>query len=610
MAKASLYDAISLINNHLDSELNTAIENNIIKLLARTQLPVNQLILHLKSLIFLGKEKGYLTIDEVKAILKKTNTEYPELIGKELLQLLEDLSIPVLENDPEEEDFASPDEGETATFSEDDDDIDENLFWDPQDESTVDPQDLYQRDMRKFTLLNRQDEVDLAKQMEEGMKEMLQSLAHCPRILELIEREFLKVECGFLKASDMIMGFIEPNASLSLEEEEVPFEDGIKKEPLGSKLDWAEMTRRFNAIFYLKDLALQSLQSFGRADQRSQRVLNKLAECLVKFKLSSSLIDNMAAALKNLQKEVQGYQDLLEKLKPQDDNPSATKAYNLAFIVQQKKRLELQKKFGLTFEDINELHQNLLKGEAKIKQAKKEMIEANLRLVFPFAKKYIHRGLQFLDLIQEGNIGLMKAVDKFDYRRGYKFSTYATWWIRQAMQCSVNEQGQTIRLPIHVTENLNKLNRVSRKMWQDQGREPTLEELAQETGIPKKKIRAMHHIAKEPVPIEVPSDNNETVNLGDYLKDTTFLSPFNATTSLGLHNAIQKALSLLTPREAEILRCRFGIDTDQELTLKETGEKFNLSRERIRQIEAKALDKLQEFNCSKELKSYLEEEKE
>jgi RNA polymerase primary sigma factor len=508
---------------------------------------------------------------------------------------------------------------------------------------TTDPVRMYMREMGTVDLLTREGEIEIAKRIEEGMRDLLAASVVYPKTVEFVIDYHQMVKDGEKKINDFLTGFLEemeevPSAgpgSQRAKDEAAAAEESDDETPSGP--DMVEVQRRMTNLKRQYNKTLKVIDSKGRHSKEANAEFKKVGEIFQFLKFSPRMFDDIASIAReglamirakekfiqeqlvrnarmprkdfiatytdnltkvrwvdSLMKEKKYKKDLLEKVK-QD------------VVIAQKDIIELETRVGLSVKEIKEINRNMSMGETKMRRAKKDMVEANLRLVISIAKKYTNRGLQFLDLIQEGNIGLMKAVDKFEYRRGYKFSTYATWWIRQAITRSIADQARTIRIPVHMIETINKLNRVSRQMMQDMGREPTPEELSKELDMPEDKVRKVLKIAKEPISTETPIGDDEDSSLGDFIEDTVIESPLQNATEDSLHFATDDVLGSLTAREAKVLRMRFGIGMNTDHTLEEVGKQFDVTRERIRQIEAKALRKLRHPSRSSHLKSFLDE---
>jgi RNA polymerase primary sigma factor len=508
---------------------------------------------------------------------------------------------------------------------------------------TTDPVRMYMREMGTVDLLTREGEIEIAKRIEEGMRDLLAASVAYPRTVEYVIDYHQMVKDGEKKINDFLTGFLEemeevPSAgpgSQRAKEEAEAAEESDDDAPSGP--DMQEVQRRMTNLKRQYNKTLKTIESKGRHSKEANADFQKLGEIFQFLKFSPRMFDDIASiarsGLSNIREKekfiqeqlvrnarmprkdfLASYTDNLTKVRWVDSLMKEKKykkdlleKVKQDVVIAQKNIIELEQRVGLSVKEIKEINRSMSMGETKMRRAKKDMVEANLRLVISIAKKYTNRGLQFLDLIQEGNIGLMKAVDKFEYRRGYKFSTYATWWIRQAITRSIADQARTIRIPVHMIETINKLNRVSRQMMQDMGREPTPEELSKELDMPEDKVRKVLKIAKEPISTETPIGDDEDSSLGDFIEDTVIESPLQNATEDSLHFATDDVLASLTAREAKVLRMRFGIGMNTDHTLEEVGKQFDVTRERIRQIEAKALRKLRHPSRSSHLKSFLDE---
>jgi RNA polymerase primary sigma factor len=517
---------------------------------------------------------------------------------------------------------------------------------------TTDPVRMYMREMGTVELLTREGEIAIARRIEEGLDSVRRALAAYPPTVELMLRTYEPVKGGQGRLADIIVGFVDPNApdviaepvnpklaaaakeELEGEEDE---EGSEEEEAVDTGPDPEEAARRFASIAKAYAQTLKALDDKGGRDPRAAKLRKKLADELMELKLAPKMFDQLIGQLRSHLNEVRSIEkgvmqlcvrdagmprsDFIETFPRNETNlhwldkhvrakrkhSAALGRMREAIEKHQLKLRDIEKRTHLTINEVKEINREIAVGEAQARRAKKEMVEANLRLVISIAKKYTNRGLQFLDLIQEGNIGLMKAVDKFEYRRGYKFSTYATWWIRQAITRSIADQARTIRIPVHMIETINKLNRISRQMLQEMGREPTPEELAVRMEMPEDKVRKVLKIAKEPISMETPIGDDEDSHLGDFIEDTSVESPIESATTQSLRETTHSVLAGLTPREAKVLRMRFGIDMTTDHTLEEVGKQFDVTRERIRQIEAKALRKLRHPSRSEQLRSFLED---
>jgi RNA polymerase primary sigma factor len=604
----------------------------------------------LKLLIARGKEQGYLTYAEVNDHLPSEIVD-PEQI-EDIVNMINDMGIPVYEKAPDAESMLLADTASTP----DEEAVEEAaaalVAVDAEFGRTTDPVRMYMREMGTVELLTREGEIRIAKRIEEGLDAVRSALAMYPATYDLLLRQYEPVKTGQNRLIDIIVGFVDPNApdeiaqpqnarlelareAAATNEDEETDEEGEEEEALETGPDPEEAARRFATITRLYNQVINALTTKGVKDPKTLKLRKKLAAEFMELKLAPKmfemLIDNLrdhVAEIRLLEKEIMmicvkqagmprkdfigtfpknetNLRWLHKHLKAKKKHSSALARLKEEIEKRQKKLQQLEGVRHLSINDIKEINREVSIGEAKARRAKKEMVEANLRLVISIAKKYTNRGLQFLDLIQEGNIGLMKAVDKFEYRRGYKFSTYATWWIRQAITRSIADQARTIRIPVHMIETINKLNRISRQMLQEMGREPTPEELAVRMEMPEDKVRKVLKIAKEPISMETPIGDDEDSHLGDFIEDTSVDSPIDAATMESLRETTHAVLAGLTPREAKVLRMRFGIDMNTDHTLEEVGKQFDVTRERIRQIEAKALRKLRHPSRSEQLRSFL-----
>jgi RNA polymerase primary sigma factor len=607
----------------------------------------------LKLLIARGKEQGYLTYSEVNDHLPNEIVD-PEQI-EDIVNMINDMGITVYEKAPDAESLLLSD----TAVSSDDDDTDEAAAAlatvDSEFGRTTDPVRMYMREMGTVELLTREGEIRIAKRIEEGLDQVRSALATYPGTYQTLFAAWKPVEAGTTRIVDVITGFIDPNApdeiaspntktaatARKAEKDDDDAEDKDDEEDeavIDTGPDPEEARQRFASLLKLHGRALTALDKHGTQHRTSTQLRKALAGEFMELKLSPKMFDTLTFGLRETVTDIRrnerqimaicvretgmsrrefiaSFPDNETDLDWVDKQARSKRKYAAALGAQKEDILRLQRKLAaiekhahLTITDIKEINRRMSLGEAKARRAKKEMVEANLRLVISIAKKYTNRGLQFLDLIQEGNIGLMKAVDKFEYRRGYKFSTYATWWIRQAITRSIADQARTIRIPVHMIETINKLNRISRQMLQEMGREPTPDELAKRMEMPEDKVRKVLKIAKEPISMETPIGDDEDSHLGDFIEDATVASPIESATSEGLRETTHGVLAGLTPREAKVLRMRFGIDMNTDHTLEEVGKQFDVTRERIRQIEAKALRKLRHPTRSDQLRSFLIED--
>ncbi|MGB3270935.1 MAG: RNA polymerase sigma factor RpoD [Rhodanobacter sp.] len=616
----------------------------------------------IKALISKGLEQGYLTYAEINDHLPDDIVD-PEQI-EDIMAVLKGVGIEVHDAAPDTDtisDSAAPGGG-----SGDDDSAAEEAVAllsavDAEVGRTTDPVRMYMREMGTVELLTREGEIAIAKRIEEGLGQVQTALASFPLTIELLLEEYDQHLDGKRRLSEILAGFLdlEEAADLARKEKEAAAaeaaEQGLDEESDGdedddddssdeeeagpSGPDPEEVKRRMELLreYYAK-FQKAAPKAASITDKKIVKLRDQMAEEFLKLKLPSALIDGFVRKLREVVGDIRHHErvlldifvkqvkmpkaEFIKAFPSNEGNPEWVaelsrkrqkwspniKTYREAIDAEQEKLAAIERKLFLPLIDIKDINRAMASGEAKARRAKKEMVEANLRLVISIAKKYTNRGLQFLDLIQEGNIGLMKAVDKFEYRRGYKFSTYATWWIRQAITRSIADQARTIRIPVHMIETINKLNRISRQMLQQFGREATPEELAKEMEMPEDKIRKVLKIAKEPISMETPIGDDEDSHLGDFIEDGNASSPIDSATETGLMETVRDVLAGLTPREAKVLRMRFGIDMNTDHTLEEVGKQFDVTRERIRQIEAKALRKLRHPSRSEQLRSFLDVE--
>ena len=592
------------------------------------------------ELIEKGREQGYLTYADVNDHLPEDISD-PDQVD-EIIGMINDLGLQVHETAPDADTLM-------LAESEDSDDIaleqaaEALAAVENETGRTTDPVRMYMREMGTVDLLTREGEIEIAKRIEEGMRDLLHASVHYPRTVEFVIDYHQMVKDGEKKINDFLTGFLEemehvpsagPGSQRAKEEAEKAEESD---EEVSNGPDLKEVQRRMTNLKRQFNKTMKVVDSKGRTSKEAQAEYKKLGQIFQFLKFSPRMFDDIAiiarSGLSNIREKEKFIQEQLVKkarmprkdfIKNFTENLTKVKwvdalqkekkykkdlleAVKQDVVIAQKDIIEIENSVGLSVKEIKEINRKMSMGETKMRRAKKDMVEANLRLVISIAKKYTNRGLQFLDLIQEGNIGLMKAVDKFEYRRGYKFSTYATWWIRQAITRSIADQARTIRIPVHMIETINKLNRVSRQMMQDMGREPTPEELSKELDMPEDKVRKVLKIAKEPISTETPIGDDEDSSLGDFIEDTVIESPLENATEESLHFATDDILGSLTAREAKVLRMRFGIGMNTDHTLEEVGKQFDVTRERIRQIEAKALRKLRHPSRSSHLKNFLDE---
>ena len=603
----------------------------------------------LKLLIIRGKELGYLTYADVNDHLPEEIIDSDQI--EDIIQMINDMGIQVLEEAPDSDELLLsdnvPDEEavEAATAL---------VLSNVESEigRTTDPVRMYMREMGAVELLTREGEIDIAKRIEDGINQVQTSVSEYPEAITYLLEQYNLVESGQVRLSDIITGFVDPNAEevteelpedledseaeIEIDDSDDEDEDGDSSADEDVSIDPEVARAKFAELQEQHNKTSEAIKKYGRGHKKAQKEIENLSEIFKQFRLVAKQFDILVNNMRSMMDRVRAHERVIMKIcveqckmpKKQFMNYFTGNENNMdwynkaltsksAFAVNLKDFEEqiaaqvnllqqIETETNLSIEQIKDINRRMSIGEAKARRAKKEMVEANLRLVISIAKKYTNRGLQFLDLIQEGNIGLMKAVDKFEYRRGYKFSTYATWWIRQAITRSIADQARTIRIPVHMIETINKLNRISRQMLQEIGREPTPEELSERMQMPEDKIRKVLKIAKEPISMETPVGDDEDSHLGDFIEDTALEQPLDAATSESLRSATRDILSGLTPREAKVLRMRFGIDMNTDHTLEEVGKQFDVTRERIRQIEAKALRKLRHPSRSDVLRSFLE----
>nr|WP_088921727.1 RNA polymerase sigma factor RpoD [Granulosicoccus antarcticus] len=587
----------------------------------------------LKELIKKGKEQGFLTYAEVNDHLPEGIVD-PEQV-EEIIAMIADMGISVGEVAPEADSLILSDKNSSA----DDDAADEAAAVlatvDGEFGRTTDPVRMYMREMGTVELLTREGEIEIAKRIEDGLKQVLRALGTYPETINLLLERYQQFQEEQLRFTDIIINFAETSEEIKVAKP--PSDDDDDDEVVDTGPDMEEIQRRMMAMQKAYGKALKAIDAAGGIqDAASKEEMEQVSAIFLEFKYAPAFVITLVGGLRGQVERIRSLERqirdmcvkqckmprsaFIQSFPGHETDPgwldsviSNKKPYTKALEERRTEIELLQTRIQqicvsslLPITDIKEINRKMSIGEAKARRAKKEMVEANLRLVISIAKKYTNRGLQFLDLIQEGNIGLMKAVDKFEYRRGYKFSTYATWWIRQAITRSIADQARTIRIPVHMIETINKLNRISRQMLQVMGREATPEELAEKMEMPEDKIRKVLKIAKEPISMETPIGDDEDSHLGDFIEDNNILSPVETATGLGLGETTHEVLASLTPREAKVLRMRFGIDMNTDHTLEEVGKQFDVTRERIRQIEAKALRKLRHPTRSEQLRSFLD----
>jgi RNA polymerase primary sigma factor len=590
----------------------------------------------LKDLIARGKEQGFLTYAEVNDHLPNDIVD-PEQI-EDIVNMINDMGITVHEKAPDAESILLSD----AAVSNDDDAQEEAeaalASVDAEFGRTTDPVRMYMREMGTVELLTRQGEIEIAKRIEAGLNKVKWHMTHFPPTIDLLLGVADKVFAEETRMQDFVVGFIDPNEPEEIKPPAPKTDDDDDDEVVDTGPDPEEVKRRVKIIRRLHKRSNTNIEKYGLKDKKTVKSQGEMADQLFELKLAPKLFDLLVRSLRGQVAIIRRQERLIMQIcvrdarMPRKDFLSSfpKSETDLTWIEKhirakrkhsstlaklkddvlraQRKLIGVEEQTRLSIAEIKEINRQMSIGEARARRAKKEMVEANLRLVISIAKKYTNRGLQFLDLIQEGNIGLMKAVDKFEYRRGYKFSTYATWWIRQAITRSIADQARTIRIPVHMIETINKLNRISRQMLQEMGREPLPDELAERMEMPEDKVRKVLKIAKEPISMETPIGDDEDSHLGDFIEDQTVHSPVDSATSQGLKETTHNVLAGLTPREAKVLRMRFGIDMNTDHTLEEVGKQFDVTRERIRQIEAKALRKLRHPTRSDQLRSFLIED--
>ena len=605
----------------------------------------------LKLLVTRGKEQGYLTYAEVNDHLPEDIVDSDQI--EDIIQMINDMGIQVMEEAPDADDLMLAEN----TADEDAAEAAAQVLSSVESEigRTTDPVRMYMREMGTVELLTREGEIDIAKRIEDGINQVQCSVAEYPEAITYLLEQYDRVEAEEARLSDLITGFVDPNAEEDLaptathvgselsqedldDDEDEDEEDGDDDSADDDNSIDPELAReKFAELRAQYVVTRDTIKAKGRSHAAAQEEILKLSEVFKQFRLVPKQFDYLVNSMRVMMDRVRTQERLIMKLcveqckMPKKNfitlftgNETSDTWFNAAIAMNKpwseklhdvseevhralQKLQQIEEETGLTIEQVKDINRRMSIGEAKARRAKKEMVEANLRLVISIAKKYTNRGLQFLDLIQEGNIGLMKAVDKFEYRRGYKFSTYATWWIRQAITRAIADQARTIRIPVHMVETINRLIRTSRQLLQELGREPTPEEIAEKMEMPVERVREIMKISQDPVSLETPIGEEEDSHLGDFIQDDHVQVPVDAATYTLLHEQLMEVLDTLTEREQKVLRLRFGLDDGRPRTLEEVGRQFNVTRERIRQIEAKALRKLRHPSRSKKLKDYLDE---
>ena len=613
--------------------------------------------MRLKTLIKLGKDRGFLTYAEINDHLPDDLVDAEQI--EAIISTFGDMGIQVYDQAPDQEQLLIT--AETAPAAATDEDVEEQAeaalsTVDSEFGRTTDPVRMYMREMGSVELLTREGEIEIAKRIEEGLRHMIQAISACPTTIREILDLADKVEKEELRIDEVVDGLIDPNAKDSFdpkkaeaaseveEEEQIEEEEGESEEDEGAAQSASllalrgESLEKFARIRRLFEKKLRLLENKGSKDKEYLRVRDQISNELMTIRFTARTVERLCDSVRSLVDDIRSHERQIHDIsvhKAQMPRQHFIKVFvgtegskrwlsgeinaghpwSESLVRLEPSILELlgkiqgvQQKIGIPVRELKEINKQMSTGEAKARRAKREMTEANLRLVISIAKKYTNRGLQFLDLIQEGNIGLMKAVDKFEYRRGYKFSTYATWWIRQAITRSIADQARTIRIPVHMIETINKMNRISRQILQETGQEPDPATLAQKMEMPEEKIRKILKISKEPISMETPIGDDDDSHLGDFIEDQSTLAPNDAAMYASLREVTKEVLDTLTPREAKVLRMRFGIEMNTDHTLEEVGKQFDVTRERIRQIEAKALRKLRHPSRSERLKSFLDQE--
>src|SRR5689334_7104298 len=603
----------------------------------------------LKNLIKLGKERGFLTYAEINDHLPDDMVDAEQI--ESIITTFNDMGIQVYDEAPDAEQLLISENAPPVVPDEDAEEEAEAALStvDPEFGRTTDPVRMYMREMGSVELLTREGEIEIAKRIEDGLKHMIQAISACPTTIAEILDLSAKVARDEMRIDELVDGLIDPNAKdepiteLADDVEPEEEEEG-ETEDDGAALSASllqlkeDALARFSKIQRLYEKMKKALVQHGHRSKEYIRVRDQIGGELTNIRFTARIIERVCDSLRGMVDEVRGHEREIQALcviKSSLPRPHFIKVfpgnetnmrwvkneiaatrpwsavltrYEPAILEQQQKLLAIQKRIGIPLKDLKEINKQMSTGEAKARRAKREMTEANLRLVISIAKKYTNRGLQFLDLIQEGNIGLMKAVDKFEYRRGYKFSTYATWWIRQAITRSIADQARTIRIPVHMIETINKMNRISRQILQETGQEPDPALLAEKMEMPEEKIRKILKISKEPISMETPIGDDDDSHLGDFIEDASTVAPIDAAVNASLRDVCKDVLDTLTPREAKVLRMRFGVEMNTDHTLEEVGKQFDVTRERIRQIEAKALRKLRHPSRSEKLRGFIEGE--
>ncbi len=600
----------------------------------------------LKNLIMLGKERGYLTYAEINDHLPDEILDAEQI--ESVISMINDMGIQVFDQAPAAEELLM---SETPAPVADEDAVEEAeaalSSVDAEFGRTTDPVRMYMREMGIKDLLTREGEIEIAKRIEEGLKNMVLAISACPLTIAQILELVAKIEKDEMKIDDLIDGLVDSSGEDIVmdmaEETESSDSDDDEDDDGGAAVAAANLAQlkidaleRFTEIRKCHARMQSALTKYGFTSKQYQKLLEEISGHLMGIRFTARQVDTLCDSVRTIVEEVRSHERAImdiavnkcsmprqhfirtfpgnegslewvtEQMTVKSVNTEMLERLQFDINEHQQKLTDLQNRVGISVKELKDINKKMSTGEAKARRAKREMIEANLRLVISIAKKYTNRGLQFLDLIQEGNIGLMKAVDKFEYRRGYKFSTYATWWIRQAITRSIADQARTIRIPVHMIETINKMNRISRQILQETGLEPDPATLAEKMEMPEDKIRKIMKISKEPISMETPIGDDEDSHLGDFIEDQSTLAPAEAAMYSGLQFVTQEILDSLTPREAKVLRMRFGIEMNTDHTLEEVGKQFDVTRERIRQIEAKALRKLRHPSRSERLRSFLE----